>query len=144
MTAQTLEERRSNRRQPTLTLPESVSDRSCVPRVADKDLLKAPDHKGNKLEKFDTYGSINITATPDDDEMSYTCEAKHPAIPIGRPMRASAKLSVFCEYAPARLADSDSSANQPAFKEWTRKAELTGLMDRSGELTRLILVECTL
>jgi hypothetical protein len=62
-------------------------------------VLKTPDHKDGKLEKFDTHGSINITSTPDDDEMSYTCEAKHPAIPIEKPMRASAQLSVFCEYA---------------------------------------------
>ncbi|XP_011493935.1 PREDICTED: nephrin-like [Ceratosolen solmsi marchali] len=66
-----------------------------VPIADDKEVLKTPDHKDGKLEKFDTHGSINITSTPDDDEMSYTCEAKHPAIPIEKPMRASAQLSVF-------------------------------------------------
>ncbi|XP_058810158.1 nephrin isoform X2 [Phymastichus coffea] len=69
-----------------------------VPIADDKDILKAPDHKDGKLEKYDTHGSIFITSTPDDDEMSYTCEAKHPAIPIEKPMRATAVLSVF--YAP--------------------------------------------
>lgn len=65
--------------------------------ITDKDVLKAPGHK-NKLEKYDTFGSITITVTPDDDEMSYTCEARHPAIPLDRPMRDSAKLSVHCKY----------------------------------------------
>ncbi|KAJ8679127.1 hypothetical protein QAD02_014914 [Eretmocerus hayati] len=61
----------------------------------DKDALKAPDPKSYKVEKYDTYGFINITTTPDDDEKKYTCEANHPAIPIEKPMRASSQLSVF-------------------------------------------------
>lgn len=48
--------------------------------------------------KFDTTGSLTIVTSPEDDGMSYTCEARHPAIGIERPMRATVKLSVFCEY----------------------------------------------
>ncbi|OXU27526.1 hypothetical protein TSAR_002284, partial [Trichomalopsis sarcophagae] len=71
-----------------------------VPIADEKDVLKPPDHKDGKLEKYDTQGSITITSTPDDDEMVYTCEAKHPAIHIERPMRASATLSVFYKPGP--------------------------------------------
>lgn len=56
--------------------------------------------QGNKKRpmKFDTTGSLTVIPTPDDDEMSYTCEARHPAIGIDRPMRATVKLSVFCKF----------------------------------------------
>ncbi|XP_043493047.1 nephrin isoform X1 [Polistes fuscatus] len=60
----------------------------------DKEMLK-PGETTKKLLKYDTHGSITIVPTADDDEMDYTCEANHPAIPINRPMRATIKLSVF-------------------------------------------------
>ncbi|XP_015599513.1 nephrin isoform X4 [Cephus cinctus] len=60
----------------------------------DKEILK-PGELRKKLLKYDTHGSITITPTADDDEMDYTCEARHPAIPIDMPMRATIKLSVL-------------------------------------------------
>lgn len=48
--------------------------------------------------KYDTHGSIVIVPTADDNDMDYTCEANHPAIPIDMPLRATIKLSVFCKY----------------------------------------------
>lgn len=51
-----------------------------------------------KLQKYDTKSSITIVPTVDDDETDYACEARHPAIPIDKPMRATVKLSVFCKY----------------------------------------------
>ncbi|KAG7187933.1 hypothetical protein KM043_013897 [Ampulex compressa] len=60
----------------------------------EKDMLK-PGEAARKLLKYDTQGSITIVPTADDDEMDYTCEASHPAIPVNKPMRATVKLSVF-------------------------------------------------
>ncbi|XP_014473522.1 PREDICTED: nephrin [Dinoponera quadriceps] len=60
----------------------------------DKETSK-PGEKSKELLKYDTHGSITIVPTADDNEMDYTCEANHPAIPIDRPMRATIKLSVF-------------------------------------------------
>lgn len=58
----------------------------------------ATEEAKTKQEKYDTHGSITITTTPEDDDIAYTCEAKHPAISINRPMRAMTKLSVFCKF----------------------------------------------
>ncbi|XP_015436524.1 PREDICTED: nephrin-like [Dufourea novaeangliae] len=60
----------------------------------DKDMQKPGDNK-KKLFKYDTHGSITIVPTADDNDMDYTCEANHPAIPIDMPLRATVKLSVF-------------------------------------------------
>uniref|UniRef100_A0ABD2WLG2 Nephrin n=1 Tax=Trichogramma kaykai TaxID=54128 RepID=A0ABD2WLG2_9HYME len=56
---------------------------------------KDKDHKDGKNVKFDTHGYLEIMTTSDDDEISYTCEAVHPAVPVTKPMRAHAVLSVF-------------------------------------------------
>lgn len=68
----------------------------CTDNVADKETAK-PGEASKELLKYDTHGSITIVPTADDNGMDYTCEASHPAIPIDRPMRATIKLSVFCE-----------------------------------------------
>ncbi|XP_026675533.1 nephrin-like isoform X2 [Ceratina calcarata] len=60
----------------------------------DKELQK-PGESKKELLKYDTHGSIVIVPTADDNDMNYTCEANHPAIPIDRPLRATIKLSVF-------------------------------------------------
>ncbi|CAK9828229.1 Nphs1 [Anthophora retusa] len=60
----------------------------------DKELLKPGENK-KELLKYDTHGSIVIVPTADDNDMDYTCEANHPAIPIDMPLRATIKLSVF-------------------------------------------------
>ncbi|XP_017790260.1 PREDICTED: nephrin [Habropoda laboriosa] len=60
----------------------------------DKELQKPGENK-KELLKYDTHGSIVIVPTADDNDMDYTCEANHPAIPIDKPLRATIKLSVF-------------------------------------------------
>lgn len=60
--------------------------------------MARPGEKSKELLKYDTHGSITIVPTADDNEMDYTCEANHPAIPIDKPMQATIKLSVFCKY----------------------------------------------
>ncbi|XP_076671541.1 sticks and stones isoform X2 [Andrena cerasifolii] len=60
----------------------------------DKELQK-PGESKKELLKYDTHGSITILPTADDNDMDYACEAKHPAIPILIPLRATIKLSVF-------------------------------------------------
>ncbi|XP_053999054.1 nephrin [Hylaeus anthracinus] len=60
----------------------------------DKELQK-PGESKKELLKYDTHGSIVIVPTADDNDMDYTCEANHPAIPIDMPLRATIKLSVF-------------------------------------------------
>ncbi|XP_076375305.1 sticks and stones isoform X2 [Megalopta genalis] len=60
----------------------------------DKEVMKPGENK-KKLLKYDTHGSITIVPTADDNDMDYTCEANHPAIPIDMPLRATIKLSVF-------------------------------------------------
>jgi len=75
----------------------------CACNVADKETTK-PGEASRELLKYDTHGSITIVPTADDNGMDYTCEASHPAIPIDRPMRATIKLSVFCECDTARRA----------------------------------------
>ena len=60
-------------------------------------MLRVQENK-KKPMKFDTTGSLTVVPTPEDDDMTYTCEAKHPAIEIDRPMRAIVKLSVFCKF----------------------------------------------
>lgn len=62
----------------------------------DKEVPK-PGEARKKLQKFDTRSSITIVPTVDDDGMDYACEARHPAIPVDRPMRAVVKLSVLCK-----------------------------------------------
>lgn len=64
---------------------------------SDKEVLRVQENK-KKPMKFDTTGSLTVVPTPEDDDMPYTCEAKHPAIEIDRPMRATVKLSVFCKF----------------------------------------------
>ncbi|KAF7993108.1 hypothetical protein HCN44_005889 [Aphidius gifuensis] len=54
-----------------------------------------PSELRRKLQKYDTKSSITIIPTVDDDGTDYACEARHPAIPIDQPMRATVKLSVF-------------------------------------------------
>ncbi|XP_043477806.1 nephrin-like isoform X3 [Leptopilina heterotoma] len=73
-----------------------------IPVSDDKEILK---DQGNKKKpmKFDTTGSLTIVTTPEDDGMSYTCEARHPAIGIERPMRATVKLSVFYPPEPPQI-----------------------------------------
>ncbi|XP_076647581.1 sticks and stones isoform X1 [Halictus rubicundus] len=65
----------------------------------DKEVQK-PGESKKKLLKYDTHGSITIVPTADDNDMDYTCEANHPAIPIDMPLRATIKLSVF--YPPGK------------------------------------------
>lgn len=65
--------------------------------LPDKEVQKVGENK-KELLKYDTHGSITIVPTADDNDMDYTCEANHPAIPIDMPLRATIKLSVFCEY----------------------------------------------
>ncbi|XP_017758682.1 PREDICTED: nephrin [Eufriesea mexicana] len=60
----------------------------------DKEVQKPGENK-KELLKYDTHGSIVIVPTADDNDMDYTCEANHPAIPIDMPLRATIKLSVF-------------------------------------------------
>ncbi|XP_057323480.1 nephrin-like isoform X4 [Microplitis mediator] len=60
----------------------------------DKDAPK-PGEPKKKLQKYDTRSSITIVPTVEDDGTDYACEARHPAIPIDRPMRAVVKLSVL-------------------------------------------------
>ncbi|XP_034175874.1 sticks and stones isoform X1 [Osmia lignaria lignaria] len=60
----------------------------------DKEVQKVGENK-KELLKYDTHGSITIIPTADDNDMDYTCEANHPAIPIDMPLRATIKLSVF-------------------------------------------------
>lgn len=63
----------------------------------DKEVQKPGENK-KELLKYDTHGSIVIVPTADDNDMDYTCEANHPALPYSMPLRATIKLSVFCEY----------------------------------------------
>lgn len=65
--------------------------------VSDKEVQKPGENK-KELLKYDTHGSIVIVPTADDNDMDYTCEANHPAIPIDMPLRETIKLSVFCTY----------------------------------------------
>ncbi|XP_076632643.1 sticks and stones isoform X2 [Colletes latitarsis] len=60
----------------------------------DKKLQKPGENK-KELLKYDTHGSITIVPTADDNDIDYTCEANHPAIPLGLPLRDTIKLSVF-------------------------------------------------
>ncbi|XP_068966078.1 nephrin isoform X1 [Bombus flavifrons] len=60
----------------------------------DKEVQKPGENK-KELLKYDTHGSIVIVPTADDNDMDYTCEANHPAIPIDMPLRETIKLSVF-------------------------------------------------
>ncbi|XP_044576167.1 nephrin-like isoform X3 [Cotesia glomerata] len=60
----------------------------------DKDAPK-PGEPKKKLQKYDTHSSITIVPTVEDDGTDYACEARHPAIPLDRPMRAVVKLSVL-------------------------------------------------
>ncbi|KAK0090227.1 hypothetical protein PV325_002297 [Microctonus aethiopoides] len=70
----------------TSVTPISIEDDKEVPK---------PGEARKKLQKFDTRSSITIVPTVDDDGMDYACEARHPAIPVDRPMRAVVKLSVL-------------------------------------------------
>ncbi|XP_011311068.1 nephrin isoform X1 [Fopius arisanus] len=60
----------------------------------DKEIPK-PGEAKRKLLKYETKSSMTIAPTVDDDGMDYACEARHPAIPIDKPMRATVKFSVF-------------------------------------------------
>ncbi|XP_014296084.1 nephrin isoform X2 [Microplitis demolitor] len=60
----------------------------------DKDAPK-PGEPKKKLQKYDTRSSITIVPTVEDDGTDYACEARHPAIPVDKPMRAVVKLSVL-------------------------------------------------
>ncbi|XP_006564420.1 nephrin isoform X2 [Apis mellifera] len=60
----------------------------------DKEVQKPGENK-KELLKYDTHGSIVIVPTADDNDMDYTCEANHPALPYSMPLRATIKLSVF-------------------------------------------------
>ncbi|XP_046619486.1 nephrin isoform X3 [Neodiprion virginianus] len=71
-----------------------ASDIESIPTEDDKEMPKAGESR-KKLLKYDTHGSITIVPTADDDETDYTCEARHPAIPVDMPMRATIKLSVL-------------------------------------------------
>ncbi|XP_025601953.1 nephrin isoform X2 [Athalia rosae] len=63
--------------------------------IEDDKEMPNPGESRKELRKYDTHGSITIVPTADDDETDYTCEARHPAIPVDMPMRATIKLSVL-------------------------------------------------
>ncbi|XP_034948910.1 nephrin-like isoform X2 [Chelonus insularis] len=69
-------------------------DTSIIPIAIEDDKDIHGDSR-KKIQKFDTRSSITIVPTTDDDGMDYACEAKHPAIPVDKPMRAVVKLSVL-------------------------------------------------
>ncbi|XP_063995244.1 nephrin isoform X2 [Diachasmimorpha longicaudata] len=76
--------------------PIKGGDTSVTPiSIEDDKEIPKPGEAKRKLLKYDTRSSMTIAPTVDDDGMDYACEARHPAIPIDRPMRATVKLSVF-------------------------------------------------
>ncbi|XP_076242839.1 sticks and stones [Calliopsis andreniformis] len=122
----------------------------------DKELQK-PGESKKELLKYDTHGSITIVPTPDDNDMDYTCEANHPAIPIDMPLRASIKLSVF--YSPStpyiegytegetvkrgqqlELTCRSRGGNPPAQIVWYRNNELVNTVYRTeGSFSESVL-----
>lgn len=47
--------------------------------------------------RFATISRLDILPTSDDDYKTYTCQAKHPALPAEKSLKTSVQLSVLCK-----------------------------------------------
>lgn len=47
--------------------------------------------------RFTTTSRLQLTPTPEEDYVEYTCQAKHKALQLDMPMKTMVQLSVLCE-----------------------------------------------
>lgn len=55
--------------------------------------------------RFDTHSRISLKPTAEDDHQEYSCEARHEALSLDMPMKASIQLSVLCKKTSNSLLD---------------------------------------
>lgn len=48
--------------------------------------------------RFTTTSRLQLSPTPEEDYVEYSCQAKHKALQPDMPMKATVQLSVLCKY----------------------------------------------
>lgn len=74
----------------TVSLTVCVCVRNLTDRRDDKVI------ESNK--RFTTTSRLQLSPTPEEDYVEYSCQAKHKALQPDMPMRATVQLSVLCKY----------------------------------------------
>lgn len=64
--------------------------------------LRVTDRRDDKViesnKRFTTTSRLQLSPTPEEDYVEYSCQAKHKALQPDMPMRATVQLSVLCKY----------------------------------------------
>lgn len=65
-------------------------------------ILYLTDRRDDKViesnKRFTTTSRLQLSPTPEEDYVEYSCQAKHKALQPDMPMRATVQLSVLCKY----------------------------------------------
>lgn len=74
----------------------------CISNLNPFFILQLTDRRDDKViesnRRFTTTSRLQLSPTPEEDYVEYSCQAKHKALQPDMPMRATVQLSVLCKY----------------------------------------------